>query len=85
MRLHDFKAKWIAELTLYTPRSERERELRDRLVTKIYNLRAMTLPDLLHTLYLIIEHEKNVSTEFRNLCRSIVESLSELVKTGVEE
>ncbi|RLI85098.1 MAG: hypothetical protein DRP01_07015 [Archaeoglobales archaeon] len=77
MKLHQFKAIYITQLTLYNPESNREKELKDLLISKIYNLRTMTLPDLAHTLYRIIEHE-NVSESFKDLCKFMLEDIKKI-------
>ena len=72
MRLHEFKAKHMRKLALYNPATDREKELKDLLMNKLSYLRKMTLPNLIHTLYLIIEKE-DVTQEFKNLCREILD------------
>ena len=47
------------------------------MIARIDNLRLMTLPWLLRTLYEIVEHE-NVSKEFKDVCRKIIEIASKL-------
>jgi len=64
-------------LIRYKPQNSREKELKDILISRIDNLRSMTLPWLLRTLYEIVEHE-NVSKEFKDVCRKIVELASRL-------
>jgi len=77
MKLYEFKSKAMLLLLNYQPRSNREKELRDLLIARIDNLRLMTLPWLLRTLYEIVEHE-NVSKEFKDVCRKIIEIASKL-------
>ena len=77
MKLHQFKAMYITKLSLYTPETDREKELKNILVNKIYNLRTMTLPDLAHTLYQITEHE-NVSDDFKNICRQMLSDIQKI-------
>lgn len=77
MKLYEFKAKFMSRLTVYDPRTEKERELRDMLIVKLNNLRTMTLPSFVLTLYEIIEHE-NVSDEFKKLCREMIEYVDRL-------
>ena len=81
MKLHEFKTKYMSKLALYQPKSERERELKDTLINKLYPIRTMTLPYLIHTLYEIIEHE-DVSTEFKDLCKSMIEDVQKLESEG---
>jgi len=77
MKLYELKAKYMSKIALLRPSSDREKELRDMLMTKLNNLRTMNLPNLIHTLYLIIEHE-NVSNEFKKLCRDMLEDIEKL-------
>ena len=81
MKLHEFKTKYLSKLALYQPKSERERQLKDTLINKLYPLRSMTLPYLIHTLYEIIEHEKDVSDKFKQLCRDMIEDVQKLEGT----
>jgi len=77
MKLYEFKAKYMSRLALLETTSKREKELKDTLMTKLNNLRTMNLPNLVHTLYLIIEHE-NVSKNFKDLCRFMLEDIEKL-------
>jgi len=78
MKLHEFKAKWISKLALYEPKSERERELRNLLInSKLNPLRLMTLPNLAHTLHLIVTRE-GVSQEFKELCLGMLRDIQEI-------
>jgi len=78
MKLHEFKAKWISKLALYEPKSERERELKDLLInSKLNPLRSMTLPNLAHTLYLIVTKE-DVSQEFKELCLAMLRDIDKI-------
>ena len=71
MRLYEYKAKAMTLLLNYQPKSLREKELIDRLMAKLSELRAMTLPRLLMDLHLIISHE-NVSDDFKELLRKLI-------------
>ncbi|RLE65008.1 MAG: hypothetical protein DRJ38_04520 [Thermoprotei archaeon] len=78
MKLHEFKAKWMSRLALYEPRNERERELRDLLInSKLNPLRLMTLPNLAHTLYLIVTRE-DVSDDLKELCLAMLRDIQEI-------
>ena len=77
MKLYEFKSKAMLLLINYKPKLKREQELRDLLITRIDNLRSMTLPWLLRLLYEVVEHE-NVSSEFKSLCRKIIELAGKL-------
>ena len=77
MKLYEFKSKAMLLLINYQPRSDREKELRDLLIARIDNLRMMTLPWLLRALYEVVEHE-NVSKEFKDVCKRIIEVASRL-------
>ena len=77
MKLYEFKSRAMLLLIRYKPQNSREKELKDILISRIDNLRSMTLPWLLRTLYEIVEHE-NVSKEFKDVCRKIVELASRL-------
>lgn len=81
MKLHEFKTKFMSLLTIYQPKSGRERELRDLLISKLNYLRMMVLPNFLLILYEIIEHE-NVSEDFKRLCKEMV---ADIQKLKVEE
>jgi len=80
MKLYELKAKYMSKIALLIPSSDREKELRDMLMTKLNNLRAMNLPNLVHTLYLIIEYE-NVSSNFKKICREMIEDVQKLEGT----
>ena len=77
MKLYEFKSKAMLLLINYRPKLKREQELRDLLIARIDNLRSMTLPWLLRTLYEIVEHE-NVSEKFKDVCRKIIELANKL-------
>jgi len=77
MKLHEYKAKYMSRLALLETTSKREKELKDMLITKLNNLRSMNLPNLIHTLYQILEYE-DVSKDFKELCKSMVEDISKL-------
>jgi len=77
MKLYEFKSKAMLLLIRYKPKTRREQELRDLLISRIDNLRSMTLPWLLRSLYEIVEHE-NVSKEFKDVCQKIIEIASRL-------
>ena len=77
MKLHEYKTKYLSKLALYQPKSDREKQLKDTLINKLYPVRTMTLPYLVHTLYEIIEHE-DVSAEFKNICRDMIEDVQKL-------
>ena len=72
MKLYEFKSRSMLLLIKYQPKTRREQELRDLLIARIDNLRSMTMPWLLRTLYEIVEHE-DVSEEFKDICRKIIE------------
>jgi len=78
MKLHEFKTKYMSKLALYQPRNERERQLKDHIINKLYPLRSMTLPYLVHTLYEIIEHERDVSSEFKEICKQMLQDVQKL-------
>ena len=78
MKLHEYKTKYLSKLALYEPKNDRERQLKDTLINKLYPVRTMTLPYLIHTLYEIIEHEKDVTAEFKEICKSMIEDVQEL-------
>lgn len=77
MRLYEFKTKYMTKLALLEPSNEREKQLRDILITKLSYLRSVNLPSLVHTLYEIIEHE-SVSKNFKDLCRLMLEDIDKL-------
>ena len=77
MKLYEFKSRSMLLLIKYQPKTRREQELRDLLIARIDNLRSMTLPWLLRLLYEVVEHE-NVSSEFKSLCRKIIELAGKL-------
>ena len=79
MKLYEYKTKYLSKLAIYEPRSEREKQLKDTIINKLYSIRTMTLPYLIHALYEIIEHE-NVSEEFKDLCKSMIEDVQKLEK-----
>ena len=79
MKLYEYKSKYLSKLALYEPRNEREKQLKDIIINKLYSIRTMTLPYLIHTLYLIIEKE-NVSSEFKEICREMIEDVQKLEK-----
>ena len=77
MKLHEYKTKYLSKLALYEPKNDREKQLKDTLINKLYPVRTMTLPYLIHILYEIIEHE-DVSDEFKQLCRDMIEDVQKL-------
>ena len=77
MKLHEYKAKWIRELALYEPKSDREKELVDILVNKLNTLRMMTMSNFAFILYQIIWNE-NVSEEFKELCRNMLRDTGDI-------
>lgn len=73
MKLYEYKAKVVTLLLNYKPKSEREKQLIDHLITKANQLRAMTLARFLMDIHLIITYE-NVSEEFKDLLRKLIPS-----------
>jgi len=71
VKLYEYKAKAMTLLLNYQPKSPREEELIDRLMIKLSELRAMTLPRLLMNLHLIINRE-NVSDDFKELLKKLI-------------
>ena len=71
MRLRQYKARYLKRLAMYSPRDQRERELRDLLVNKLEYLRSATMPFFLRTLYEVAEHEP-VSEDFRSIVREMI-------------
>ena len=83
MKLYEYKAKAMTLLLNYQPKSQRERELVDLLMRKLSELRGMTLPRLLFDVHLIINHEPQVSDEFKALLRQLVpkeQDIEEMVR-----
>ena len=78
MKLYEYKTKYLSKLALHKPKNDREKQLKDHIINKLYPLRSMTLPYLLRTLYEIIEHEKDVSTEFKDICRDMLRDVQKL-------
>jgi len=66
-------------LLKYSPKNDRERELRDMLIVSINNLRKATMPRLLMDIHLILNYEDNVSDEFKELVKSLIPDPNELV------
>lgn len=77
MKLYEYKAKATALLLNYEPTSDRERYLRDHLLTKVSNLRTMTLSTFLRDLALIIDYE-DVSDGFKEVLRKMIPSPEEI-------
>jgi len=77
MRLHEFRAKYMVKLALFVPKSEREKELISELMIKLNYLRSTKLPSLVFMLYEIIQHEQ-VSRDFKDLCRFMLEDIEKL-------
>jgi len=80
MKLYEFKAKYMSRIALLRPTNNREKQLKDTLMNKLNNLRAMNLPNLVHSLYMIIEYE-NVSSNFKKICREMIEDVQKLEGT----
>ena len=78
MRLYELKSKYISKLALYESKNDREKQLKDLVINKLYNIRSMTLPYLVHTLYEIIEHERDVSSEFKEICKQMLQDVQKL-------
>ena len=67
----------MSRLALLKTTSDRERELKDKLINKLNYLRTVNLPRLTHDLYLIIEYE-HVSDEFKKICQEMLEEISKI-------
>jgi len=81
MKLYQYKTKVITKLLNYKPQSEREEQLIDLLLTKVRNLRTMTLPNFLLTIHLALSEE--TSDKFKNLLKSLIpneEEVNELLE-----
>lgn len=78
IRLHEYKAKYIAKLGTYKPKNDREKQLVNHIVVKLHNLRRMTLADLLFDAYLIVSGE-NVSDELKSILLDMMEE-SQLIE-----
>mgnify|MGYP000279969209 CR=1 FL=1 len=83
MKLYEYKTKAMTLLLNYQPQSPREKELIDRLMIKLNELRTMTLPRLLLDIHLIINHE-NVSDEFKGLLKKLIPREDEVKEMIVE-
>lgn len=77
MKLYEFKTKYMTQLALLKTTNEREKQLRQMLIVKLENLRTMNMPNLVFTLYQIMEYE-NVSDDFKNICRSMLEDIEKI-------
>jgi len=76
MRLYEFKAKYLAKITLYEPKNEREQELVNLITRKLHNLRMFTLPDLIITLRGV--RDEPVSDDFRAIVKEMIEDILKL-------
>jgi len=82
VKLYMFKAKYLKQLILYRPKNSREAEIRDILISKLENLRSMTMPYFLRTLHEIVAHEKSVSDELKKI---VMDMIREAPVEGEEE
>ena len=78
MKLYEYKTKYLSKLALYEPRNEREKEIKDLIMNKLYSIRTMTLPYLVHTLYLAIEREKDISDELKGIFEEMIADAGEI-------
>ncbi len=62
-------------LIYHIAKTKREKELAEILMIKLNHLTYETLADFTFTLYLIVDREENVSDEFKNLCREILDDI----------
>jgi len=76
MKLYEYKSKYLSKLALYEPKNEREKQLKDLIINKLYSIRTMTLPYLIHTLYLI--EREDVSEGFKNICKEMIRDVQKL-------
>ena len=79
MRLYEFKAKWIARLGAFSPASEEEAKMVENVVNKLSYLRAMNLPNLAHTAYLITR-DNQASPQLKQMMKEMLRDIAE-VKT----
>jgi hypothetical protein len=75
MKLSEFKTKYISQLYFHAE-SQREKEIVDNLVTKIYNLNESNTYDLAFTLYLALKED--INDQLRDVLERMLEDLQDI-------
>jgi hypothetical protein len=75
VRLEEFKTKYIAKIYA-SARTEREKEIADILITKIYNLGRYNVYDLAFTLYTATKEE--INEEMRKTIENALKDLMDI-------
>jgi hypothetical protein len=75
VRLEEFKTKYIAEI-YNNAKTEREKEIADILITKIYNLGKHNAYDLAFTLYLATKEA--ISEEMKKTVENALKDLQSI-------
>jgi len=75
MRLSEFKTKYISQL-YFLAESQREKEIVDNLVTKIYNLNEHNLHELAFTTYLALKED--INNQLKDILERMLEDLQDI-------
>jgi len=74
-----FKTKWISQLGNYTPKNHREKQLISFVIDfKLQHLNWHGLNSLAYDLWRIINYEKDISLDFRHLCKDMLKDLGNI-------
>jgi len=71
MKLREFKVKYMSKLSLYNPKNEVERKLKDEIVIKVWYMRKLFLPSLIKLLNSVLSNE-NVSEDMKSIIRDML-------------
>ncbi|RLG84833.1 MAG: hypothetical protein DRO39_07055 [Thermoprotei archaeon] len=81
MDLRGFKAKWLARLVSYEPRSSGERAFRDELIMRVSNMRRYDAARLALDIGAMMRRG-DVSEEFRSMLREMLRDIESLAQGG---
>lgn len=77
IRLREYKIRYMAKLVLLNTSNEHENRLREIVLEKLRRLRSVTVPELVQTLYVVIDSE-SAGQEFKELCKQMIDELPKL-------
>ena len=71
MKLREFKVKYMSKLSLYKPKNDVEKKLKDEIVMKVWYMRKLFLPSLIKLLNSVLSNE-NVSEDMKSIIRDML-------------
>ena len=77
MKLREFKVKYMTKLSLYNPKNEVEKKLKDEIIMKTWYIRRLFLPSLIKLLNSVLGNE-NVSEDMKSIIRDMLRDIQNI-------